>query len=472
MKKLTLKGQTMTHQQDSLIGLTVLEHFEIQKRIGAGSFATAYLALQKPMDRLAVIKVTHPHLVEGEVSAMIQQRFEAEIRAATRVNHPNLVTLYTTGTIRGLPAFAMEYINGISLEQWLQENAPLHEDLLRGVVLQLLSALKALHSRDIIHRDLNPRNIMVTPLSSHGDVKLTLLDFGVAQLDGQINHTMGPLGTPRYMAPEQIQGQASTASDMYSFGAVLWWMLTGKPYLESMNHFAEIFKYQLTHDSCTDPRLINPKILEYDALWLQQLLHAQPERRPSAEEYYQAWRQQRWPMRSSTELRTAIHSGEWNINHTGQLNAFNTTKEVHSTTTFLPLRPSTQPSIPAPTPQEHSTPAADLSDTTLDMIWLKQQQAQFPQQTQILIERFIGEMPELLSQLQPDSQQMTRILERMSRISRALGARNLQSLCTMYLALFENGLLDDHETLTRQLEEAYHSAFHALMQANRVLNFN
>jgi len=88
------------------------------------------------------------------------------------------------------------------------------------------------------------------------------------------------------------------------------------------------------------------------------------------------------------------------------------------------------------------------------------------------MERFIGEMPELLSQLQPESSQMSRTLERMSRISRALGARNLQSLCTMYLALFENGLLDDHEMLTRQLEEAYYSAFHALMQANRVLNLN
>lgn len=455
--------------QDTLIGTTVLEHFEIKQRIGSGSFATAYLAHQKPMDRLAVIKITHAHLMESDMAQMIQQRFEAEIRAATRVSHPNLVTLYTTGYVRGLPAFAMEYIDGISLEQWLQENAPLPEELLRGVVLQLLSALKALHQRGIIHRDLSPRNIMVTPLSSQGDVKLTLLDFGVAQIDGQINHTMGPLGTPRYMAPEQIQGQASTASDIYSFGAILWWMLTGQVYLSHMNHFAELFKFQLSNETCPDPREIQPSLRELDALWLRQLLHVDPNQRPTAEEYMSIWRQDRWPHRTSRELRTAIHSGEWHMPETGPVpprTAIKTAQQFAiSTNAFTQSAPSTPVISPAPAP----APAPSLNDTTLDWVWLKQQQSQFPEQTQLLIERFIGEMPSLLCSVAPGSDQLERALDRMGRLARAIGARNVQSLCTMYHALHSQDLIDDPSELNQQLEQAYYDAFTALMRSQREL---
>ena len=560
--------------QDPLLGQVVLDHFVIERKLGVGAFATAYLAHQLPMERPAVVKITHPHLLTPETSPMIRQRFAAEIRASTRVNHPNLVTLYTTGEVQGVPAFAMEYIEGVSLEQWLEDRAPFDDETMRVLVVQLLSALKALHRAEIIHRDLSPRNIMVSPLSATGELKLTLLDFGVAQLDGHIHHTMGPLGTPRYMAPEQIQGEATSASDMYSFGAILWWMLTGRPYLHTLHSFGDIFKYQLTHASCPDPRQLRPSLSEVDALWLQHLLSVDPAQRPSASEFLDQWRQMRWPHTSARDLSLATQSAEWNITrsdvfervpqtgswqsadqtnpfarspepqiqaiHTkrtaplprmgmasGQLQALAPPEASPSLTTPPSPRPSLRPTLPEPPPRQPplrqppsvepqalSSPAPQTlsaaqpapqpatsmrpitptspvpaaipatsvagstwphspahqalddasADRTLDVSWLNQQRAIHPEQTTLLVERFMGELPELLSRVHERGPTQVQALDRMQRLARALGARELERLCAMNLALAQHDLIDDQDALTASLEGAYHSVFRALLK--------
>jgi serine/threonine protein kinase len=209
------------------LGQVVLGSFRLERRLGAGAFAVAYLAQQLGTDRRAVVKLPHPYLLEGPHGAEIRRRFAVEARAATRVSHPNVVTVYTVGeTSDGIPAIAMEFVEGESLSTRLEAEAPLPLVQLGALGVQLGEALLALHEVGIVHRDLAPSNVMVC---THSDeLSVTLLDFGVAKLLEAPTKTLGPMGTPGYLAPEQLQGQVTPRTDVYSLGAILWWALTGR----------------------------------------------------------------------------------------------------------------------------------------------------------------------------------------------------------------------------------------------------
>ena len=272
-----------------MIGQTVLNDFRITKKIGSGAFATVYLAQQRHVDRQVVVKVTHAHLLDGAHAEMIESRYQAEIKAAARVQHPNLVTIHTAGHIDRLPAVVMEYIQGRTLAHWLSEQAPLYTEMRPALFEQIGSALLALHEEGVIHRDVNPRNIMISP-KANGTFRAVVLDFGVAQLDGSTQHTMGPLGTPRYMAPEQAQGKATTASDVYSLGVMLWWAYTGHRYLEQYDNFAEIFQHQLEHATPEDPRLLVPEMPRALSTIIRKMLTPEASLRPSMGQFLEFWR--------------------------------------------------------------------------------------------------------------------------------------------------------------------------------------
>jgi serine/threonine protein kinase len=266
-------------------GELALGNFRLLEELGTGSFATAWMAQQEGTERRAVVKTAHPHLMRGKYSQLIASRFAAEFKAATRVQHPNLVTVFTAGnTASGLPAIAMEYIPGLLLKEILTQRAPLRAGQALRLLQQLVSVVSCLHEVQVIHRDISPTNVMVTRHPNTQRIHLKLMDFGIAKLDNQDGQTMGPLGTPRYLAPEQFFGQAYPSSDVYSLGAIFWWMLTGQEHLEEPLRQGVPFAQIMNQPFLRDPRELQPDIPTEVALLSRALLAHNPTDRPSPQE--------------------------------------------------------------------------------------------------------------------------------------------------------------------------------------------
>lgn len=204
-----------------------LGNYRIESKLGQGAMGTVYRAHDARLDRPVALKVLRGD--QWSYPAR-KERFRREALAASGLLHPNIVTVYDIGTDRDIDYIAMEYIEGRSLDQAIQDGGlPLKQAL--GYAVQIGSALARAHAAGIVHRDLKPRNIMI-----NRDGLVKLLDFGLARstriggtdsksltLAGEI------LGTPAYMSPEQVAGaDVDCRSDLFSFGTVLFEMLTGR----------------------------------------------------------------------------------------------------------------------------------------------------------------------------------------------------------------------------------------------------
>lgn len=213
-------------------------HYQIISPIGSGGMGTVYLAKDSNLDRYAAVK-----FLDGRYSRYRDhlQRFIFEAKSASALNHPNIITIYEVGESAGIHFIAAEFIEGETLRQKLR-NKNLKIGFILETAVQIASALDAAHSTGIIHRDIKPDNIMIRP-----DGLVKILDFGIAKLtveqpgkqeideDSQTLYTTpntepGTLiGTPDYMSPEQVRGKNVTSqTDIFSFGLVLYEMLTGK----------------------------------------------------------------------------------------------------------------------------------------------------------------------------------------------------------------------------------------------------
>lgn len=198
--------------------------YVVEKEIGAGGMGTVYLARHVDTLEPAAVKVLPPALARQEGFVL---RFTREIEALQKLANPHIVRLLGSGEEHDTYYFAMEYVTGENLAQRLKRDKKIPWREAVDIALQLCSALKAAHDAGVIHRDLKPSNILLAP---DGVVKLT--DFGVAQLFAadKLTITGGIVGTAEYMSPEQAQGHRATKrSDLYSLGAVLYAMLTGRP---------------------------------------------------------------------------------------------------------------------------------------------------------------------------------------------------------------------------------------------------
>lgn len=200
--------------------------YEIERKLGAGGMGTVYLGTHVETHKQAAVKVLSASLANEEG---IVERFLREIDAMRQLSGPNIVELYESGSDDDTEQlyFAMEFVDGETLGDRLKRLRRLTWDQTVDIGLQICTALKAAHNAGIIHRDLKPSNLL---LGNDGVVKLT--DFGVAQLFAtqRLTITGGVIGTAEYMSPEQTEGRRATkASDLYSLGAVLYVMLTGRP---------------------------------------------------------------------------------------------------------------------------------------------------------------------------------------------------------------------------------------------------
>jgi eukaryotic-like serine/threonine-protein kinase len=194
----------------------LVERYRVGEQLGAGGMGTVFAGHDLRLDRAVAIKLLHPELARDPG---LRRRFEREARAAARVSHPNVVSVFDTGEDAALDTFiVMELLSGRTLAHELADG-PIDEPRLRAVADEVLAALGAAHDEGIVHRDVKPGNIL---LADDGSVKVG--DFGIAtSLESGDTTTAVPLGTPAYTAPERLRGLPATArSDLYSLGVVLY----------------------------------------------------------------------------------------------------------------------------------------------------------------------------------------------------------------------------------------------------------
>jgi serine/threonine-protein kinase len=211
---------------DRFVGRTLNGRFRISKRLGRGGMGTVYLAEQISVGRTVAVKLLHGDFAADDEFVA---RFRDEARAAAAVRHRNVVVVHDYDRDgEGNLFIAMELLEGAHLGEVLQRAGPLRMDQAVELGLQIAEGLRAAHRAGVIHRDVKPPNIMLV----EGGAEVKLMDFGIARLrQMEAAHLTAPgtmLGTPKYMAPEQIEGGVvSDATDIYAFGIVLYEMLTG-----------------------------------------------------------------------------------------------------------------------------------------------------------------------------------------------------------------------------------------------------
>ena len=218
--------------KDQLIGKLIQDRYRVETMIAKGSMGIVYKATQELIGREVAIKVLHGYLVADEESI---KRFHKEAKAASRLNHPNITTLYDYGVLgSGQPYIVMDLLRGSSLADILKQRDYLPLDEAMVIFKQVCDALGEAHKRGVVHRDIKPENIMLE--YSDKGVHIKVVDFGIAKFLQEQEDTIGKItktgtvcGSPTYMSPEQCDdNQVDHRSDLYSLGVVLYETITGK----------------------------------------------------------------------------------------------------------------------------------------------------------------------------------------------------------------------------------------------------
>ncbi len=251
--------------------------FEIECELGRGGMGVVYQARQASLDRMVALKV----LPIGSVDSRSVQRFQREAETVANLSHPGIVPVYSVGVHNGLHWFAMQKIDGCPSSQWFAETTfesrtAANYEVVR-VGIEVAEALDHAHRRGVIHRDVKPGNLLVEKTG-----KVWLTDFGLARRDVDVTATAtgALLGTPRYMSAEQIfnsDEKIDGRTDVYSLGATLYEMATGRPVFGSQSPLELLT--QIQRDEPTPPRQIDPAISRTLELVILKCLDKEPHRR-------------------------------------------------------------------------------------------------------------------------------------------------------------------------------------------------
>ncbi len=220
-----------TQTIDPLIGKLVHGRFKVVSVIARGGMGKVYKAEQAPLGRVCALKVLSPKY-EGDKDPEFHKRFFLEAATAAKLTHPNTVTIFDYGVDEDIYYIAMEFIDGRTLYRVLRDEGPFSEQRTAHITKQMCRALREAHGLGVIHRDLKPGNVLV---STHGDEKdfVKVLDFGlVKDVTGEKEDLTQQglfMGSPKYMAPEQILGgEVSARTDIYALGVMMYEMLCGR----------------------------------------------------------------------------------------------------------------------------------------------------------------------------------------------------------------------------------------------------
>ncbi|MFQ5734343.1 MAG: serine/threonine-protein kinase, partial [Planctomycetaceae bacterium] len=247
--------------------ITRLGDFQIRRKLGQGGMGTVYLGRQISLDRPVALKTLSRDLANKPEAV---QRFLREARAMAKLQHPNIVQVYAADSHAGFHFAALEYIDGQSMRDWMQQLTRLSVGDALHVALVTADALRHSHARNMVHRDVKPDNILVT---KSGIVKIS--DFGLAKVvdeDVTLTQSGMGLGTPLYMSPEQARNakHVDARSDLYSLGAVLYVFLTGQHAFEGASTLEIITAKEKGHFESARRR--NPEIPERLDLMIDKLL--------------------------------------------------------------------------------------------------------------------------------------------------------------------------------------------------------
>lgn len=211
--------------------------YEIIGELGKGAMGVVYKALDPTIGRTVALKTMRLDVHGLEAEEMLL-RFRNEARAAGVLNHPNIITIYDAGETEGLFYMAMEFIQGQTLHHVLMQRRVLPPEEILDISRQVCAGLDAAHSQGVVHRDIKPANIM---LEADGTAKV--MDFGIAKSGGGMTSAGQVLGTPNYMSPEQVKGkELDGRSDLFSYGVILYEMVTGEKPFTGQNVTTIIYK--------------------------------------------------------------------------------------------------------------------------------------------------------------------------------------------------------------------------------------
>lgn len=263
-------------------GDAVGDRYELRDEIGAGGMGTVWRAFDVVLDREVAVKRISPHSIASEAAIdVLADRFQREARVTARIQHHGVPQVYDAGLDRAADELylVMELVRGTPLDAFINSDEPLPTSWAAAVAAQICTVLSHAHSVPVVHRDLKPANVLVT---DDGAVKV--LDFGIAAIlesgATRLTATGTPMGTSRYMSPEQVRGARVTPpSDLYALGCVLHELLCGHPVFEGDNDFARMYHHVTTEP--TPLREVRSEVpVELERLVLE-LLAKTPDQRPT-----------------------------------------------------------------------------------------------------------------------------------------------------------------------------------------------
>jgi len=288
-----------------------LGRYQIESVIGAGGMGIVLKGFDTDLNRPVAIKVLAPHLAH---SGAARQRFAREARAAAAVVHEHVVAIHNVESERDFPFLVMQYVPGRSLQERVECEGPLAVEEMLRIGMQAAAGLAAAHAQGVIHRDVKPANILL----ENGVERALITDFGLARAadDASLTHSGIVAGTPHYMSPEQARGDTADArSDLFSLGAVLYFMAAGYPPFRAERAVAVLNR--ICHDRHRPISEVRPQIPDELADVIDRLLEKKPDRRFAsaddarralADVLQQLQSPRRWRSKSRRWLRRAIRN--------------------------------------------------------------------------------------------------------------------------------------------------------------------
>ncbi len=248
---------------------TKIAKYEIKRRIGRGAMGVVYEAFDPFVQRTVAIKVAHPAAdMDAATTQKLREAFFSEVYSAGRIRHPSVVSVYDAGQESGLNYIVMEFVDGMTLQEYVTGSRTLTPNQVVDVIYQCAKGLDYVHREGIIHRDLKPGNIM---LSNEGEVKI--MDFSIAHVDiGFEGHDTEVQGSPMYMPPEQLSEEKRLVaqSDIYSLGAVMYALLAKRTPYKASN--LESLIYKISNLEPEPIMEINPEVPEHIAVIVEKAM--------------------------------------------------------------------------------------------------------------------------------------------------------------------------------------------------------